>query len=295
MKKQVDLPDCSLSLLKKLQYQRLETLNYQVHQVLFFSPAAVEITPRQYILESLVDGNCAIDDNQYSMCNESSLLLDSVHGPQPFSDSALERYYTRIEDGGRILFQFPANVSLAIIQVYYYVRVSDSSRRVKLFFYDVDESYSHPRVIIPQSANTLPSSGFLDKEQFKSVCTEIGSSVRNLLLAAPRRVTLYISEVNFFNSAVTEEVCDGIFMPVPTTQFPPTTQLPPTTVATTARETKDTTATSQPETTTEGLVTDVASPPLTEDLMPDQGMEKWAGQSEICYYCTTYSKFLALI
>lgn len=205
-----------------------------------------------------MDSNCATDTSNFNHCNESSQLLDSVHGPQSFSENALERYYTEIEESGRVVFQFLSDVNLEVVQIYYYIR-SDLPRP-RLYLYDVDAGY-HPRHNIPSSASYLGllELGFPNTGEFQSECVTVPSHVRNLLIAAPRSTTLYISEVNFFSSPVSHQVCNGIFMPVSTTMATTTTLL--TEDSTTEPFTAEVT-TMEPSTTTTPSTTTM-EPPIT--------------------------------
>ena len=206
-----------------------------------------------------MDSNCDIDEDRFSACNQSSLLLDSVHGPQSFSEDALETYYTLVND--RVVFQFLSPVDLEFAQIYYYINLSDASTRVQTVnFFDVDTSY-HPRLNLPSSAVHMgtfePSIG-----EFKSDCAIFGefAPIQNLVVTMPQSTALYISEVNFFNSSVSSEVCDGIFLPDPPTMAPASTTESPgasTSIeddATSTQKAEDTIS-EPPATTTRGVVT----------------------------------------
>ena len=179
--------------------------------MLLFYAAASEIDPLQYIInpigQSPLDANCVADEHGYSVCNQSSLLLDSVHGPQTYSDAALQQYYTEFVPRGRVVFRFPSTVDIEVIQVYYYADTA-GSRRSRLYFYSIPDDY-HPRLNIPQGAQYLGSSADLDRGAFSSICSSVSGSAENVVIsrASDTRV-LHLSEVNFFNSSVAEEVCD---------------------------------------------------------------------------------------
>jgi hypothetical protein len=197
-----------------------------------------------------VDDNCIIDPFNYAMCNASSCLLDSEHGPQPFSRSAQQQYYTQIEEGGRVMFQFPPDTSLGVAQIYYHGQSDMNLPRV--YFYNINERY-HPRLNLPSSVTTPLGSILLnleDTQEFQSGCAVIDASIPilNLLMIAPSSGSLYVSEVNFFNSSALDEVCSGIFMPVSTTMTTDHLTTEPSDDAPTTHQAVD--STSPPETPT---------------------------------------------
>ena len=92
------------------------------HTLFFIS--AMEITPSNYIIqpvESFQFEDCELSCGGYYLCPKSSLLLDSIHGPQLFSTAALSQFYTQFTSSGRTVFRFSSEIHLEVVQLYYYL------------------------------------------------------------------------------------------------------------------------------------------------------------------------------
>ena len=167
----------------------------------------------------------------YYMCSNSSLLLDSVHGPQAFSNIALSQFYTQFTGFGRTLFRFPSEVHLEVVQLYYYMAATtESTPSVIITFYSIASESYHPRRPLPSDAVQIDFFVITGGQQFTSVCLDLDTNLTNLvMIPSLNDAELYISEVNFFSASVSNEVCDGIYATEPP---PPTTEQ--TTVPTTS-------------------------------------------------------------
>ncbi len=164
-------------------------------------------------------GGCEVIRGEYSFCPNTTLLLDSIHGPENFTQAALNRFYTQFTDGERTLFKFSSEVHLEVIQVYYFAAaISEELSRISFTFYSINDDRYVPRRQIPQGAKQLAFTTDFDLSgYFNSFCFTLGSSVKNLLVASTLMNTeLHVSEVNFFTSPVSDAICRGEYTMFPT-------------------------------------------------------------------------------
>ena len=175
----------------------------------------------EYIIKPVggtLDG-CKTIRGEFNLCPSTSLLLDSAHGPQNFSQAALNKFYTQFTNNDRTLFKFSSEVHLEVIQVYYYATaLGEGLNRISLTFYSIEDDRYVPRRPIPQEAILL---GFTTKfnmsGHFDSLCFTLGANVKNLLVATTFiEAELHIGEVNFFSSPVSDEICRGEYTVFPT-------------------------------------------------------------------------------
>ena len=155
----------------------------------------------------------------YNSCPNSSLLLDSEHGPSTYSQAALNRFYLQLINGKRTLFKFDSEVHIEVVQIYYYAAVlTDGLSVIRLTFYSVDSDRYSPRMQIPGNTMQLNFTDTFDMSgHFGSLCFTLGASVKNLLVASTVVGTeFHVSEMNFYTSPVSEEVCKGEYSPFPT-------------------------------------------------------------------------------
>ena len=267
---------------------------------------AQEVEPVRYYIRpvdaALLDNCVFVTDalsDSFQECNESALLLDSVHGPQPFFESARDQYYIQVVSNYRILFQFASPVDIDVVQIYYYVSTTPNPSQFlksRVTLYNVNDGEHRPWYPIPVvsvAPQIVKFDDFAkDTNQFGQVCINVdsaeGDNVENLLVAISSRDTeMYFSEVNFFTGTPPAGVCDGEFLPVMTTSesttvsttaesttSSPTTELsttpsPTTPESTTPESTTPESTTVSPESTT-AISTTSASPKTTtaKDVQP---------------------------
>ncbi len=176
------------------------------------------MTPVEYIIKPVgpaLDG-CEDLSGGYSLCPNTSLLLDTVNGPRDFSETVLTQYYTQFANGERTLFKFSSDVHIEVIQVYYYATVisEEPVKRIGFTFYSINDDSYVPRRQIPEEAIQLNFTTNFDLSgHFKSLCFTLKFTVKNLLVAsATRHTELHVSEINFFSSPVSNRVCKGIYL-----------------------------------------------------------------------------------